>query len=74
MDGDDTAVTVTIRLIKSFTHRNIKHVVFKAVPLRTTVKDFKASILQGTIIMLFHGYRCVGIFKIQIFFDHMSHA
>lgn len=49
MDDDDTAVTVTVRLIKSFTHRNIKHVVFKDVPLTTTVKDFIDSILQDIL-------------------------
>ena len=48
MGDDENAVTVTVRLIKSFSHRNIKHVVFKDVLLKTAVKDFKASVLQGT--------------------------
>ncbi|XP_033762671.1 UPF0538 protein C2orf76 homolog isoform X2 [Pecten maximus] len=36
--------TVTVRLIRSFEHRNIKHVVFQNVDLTQTTKTFMQSV------------------------------
>ncbi|XP_013394643.1 UPF0538 protein C2orf76 homolog isoform X2 [Lingula anatina] len=36
----EEGVTVTVRLIRSFPHRNIKHIVFKNVSVSQTAADF----------------------------------
>ncbi|XP_071480864.1 UPF0538 protein C2orf76 homolog [Diadema antillarum] len=46
MDGEGGGVIVTIRLIRSFQHRNIKHVVFNHLNLDTTVEAFMAQVLE----------------------------
>lgn len=39
--------TVTIRLIRSFEHRNLKHVVYHDVDLTQSVADFKDFVRKG---------------------------
>lgn len=39
--------TVTIRLIRSFEHRNLKHVVYHDVDLTQSVEDFKDFVRKG---------------------------
>ena len=40
-------ITVTVRLIRSFEHRNIKHIVYQDVDPTTRVKDFKIYLERG---------------------------
>jgi len=48
MAPDDlTHAVVTVRLIRSFEHRNIKHVVYKDVDLQQKVEDFIQYIKEG---------------------------
>ena len=42
--------TLTVRLIRSFEHRNIKHVVFHDVDFTQKVKTFKESFNKGIYI------------------------
>ena len=42
-----TTATVTVRLIRSFEYRNIKHVVFKDVSLNQTVDQFMKTVVAG---------------------------
>lgn len=42
-----TEVTVTVRLIRSFEHRNFKPVVYHGVNLDQTVKEFIVFLKQG---------------------------
>lgn len=44
----ESTVVVTIRVIRSFEHRNIKYVVFKDVDLNQTVETFLEFVLKGT--------------------------
>lgn len=39
--------TVTIRLIRSFEHRNLKHVVYHDIDLTQSVADFKEFVRKG---------------------------
>eukprot|EP00105_Crassostrea_gigas_P044644 XP_019928792.1 PREDICTED: UPF0538 protein C2orf76 homolog isoform X2 [Crassostrea gigas] len=41
--------TVTIRLIRSFEHRNLKHVVYHDVDLTQSVADFKEFVRKDTL-------------------------
>lgn len=45
--------TVTIRLIRSFEHRNIRFLVLKSVHPDTTVSDLMSRIDEGTILHIF---------------------
>ncbi|KAK2565011.1 UPF0538 protein C2orf76, partial [Acropora cervicornis] len=45
VDSGDSSVTITVRLIRSFEHRNIKHVVYKKVPLHQTVEQFMRNVV-----------------------------
>lgn len=47
-------VTITVRLIRSFEHRNFKPVVYHRVNLNQTVKEF--------IVFLKQGMRCLSLF------------
>ncbi len=40
-------VVLTIRLIRSFEHRNIRHIVFKNVNLNQTTQEFMELINEG---------------------------
>ena len=42
-----SGVTVTVRLIRSFEHRNIKHVVYHDIELTQTVEQFMERINKG---------------------------
>ncbi|XP_046331331.2 UPF0538 protein C2orf76 homolog [Haliotis rufescens] len=44
MAEETTNVTITVRLVRSFTHRNIKHLVYHNVKLGQTVADFRQMI------------------------------
>ena len=46
--AENTAVTLTVRLIRSFEHRNVRNVVYKDVDLAQSVADFEKFIIQGT--------------------------
>lgn len=41
--------TVTVRLVRSFEHRNFRPVVYHGVPLEQTVKDFMAFVRKGKV-------------------------
>lgn len=41
--------TVTVRLIRSFEHRNFRPVVYHGVPLDQTVKEFIAFVRKGKV-------------------------
>lgn len=41
MTTEENKITVTVRLIRSFDHRIIKHIVYHNVDLDQSVKDFK---------------------------------
>lgn len=43
---DPEAVTLTVRLVRSFEYRNFKPVVFQAVPLEQSVHDFIQHVLK----------------------------
>lgn len=43
---------LTVRLIRSFQHRNIKHIVMKDVDLHMSAKDFMQLINEGTSLYL----------------------
>ena len=45
-------VVLTVRLIRSFEHRNIRHIVFKNVDLNQTTQEFMELINEGTIVWL----------------------
>ncbi|XP_067021341.1 UPF0538 protein C2orf76 homolog isoform X1 [Acropora muricata] len=45
VDSGYASVTITVRLIRSFEHRNIKHVVVKKVPLHQTVEQFMRNVV-----------------------------
>ncbi|XP_015756493.1 PREDICTED: UPF0538 protein C2orf76 homolog [Acropora digitifera] len=45
VDSGYASVTITVRLIRSFEHRNIKHVVYKKVPLHQTVEQFMRNVV-----------------------------
>lgn len=47
MTENDNKAIVTIRLIRSFEHRNIKNLVLKDVDLSMTIRDFKSFINEG---------------------------
>ncbi|XP_074623107.1 UPF0538 protein C2orf76 homolog isoform X2 [Acropora palmata] len=49
VDSGDSSVTITVRLIRSFEHRNIKHVVYKKVPLHQTVEQFMRNVVTDTM-------------------------
>ena len=44
-NGD--GVVLTVRLIRSFEHRNIRHIVFKNVDLNQTTQEFMENINRG---------------------------
>ncbi|XP_023230659.1 UPF0538 protein C2orf76 homolog [Centruroides sculpturatus] len=44
MDGE--RVVLTVRLIRSFEHRNIRHIVMKGVDTAQTVSQFKRKVLE----------------------------
>ena len=44
-EGDE--VILTLRLIRSFQHRNIKHLVFKNVKLLSTTEEFLDTVAKG---------------------------
>lgn len=46
--------TVTVRLVRSFEHRNFRPVVYHGVPLEQTVREFIAFVRQGWLS--FHGW------------------
>lgn len=52
MSGETSAghIVVTLRLIRSFEHRNIKHVVYKDVDPQQTVEDFIKFLKEGTVV------------------------
>ena len=52
-------VTITVRLIRSFEHRNFRPVVYHGVHLDQTVKDF--------IVFLKQGMRCLSHFVLLVF-------
>ena len=39
--------TITVRLVRSFEHRNIKHIVLHDVDFTQTVNSFKEAIKKG---------------------------
>uniref|UniRef100_A0A8D2MHG0 CB076 protein n=1 Tax=Zonotrichia albicollis TaxID=44394 RepID=A0A8D2MHG0_ZONAL len=39
--------TITVRLVRSFQHRNFRPLVFHGVPLEQTVREFMAFVRQG---------------------------
>lgn len=43
---ETTGVIVTVRLIRSFRHRNLKHIVLRNVDLDVTVEDFVGRIRE----------------------------
>lgn len=43
----DSAAVVTVRLVRSFQHRNFKPVVFQRVDLDQTVQDFMRVVRDG---------------------------
>jgi hypothetical protein len=47
MAGESSQVTLTVRLIRSFEHRIIKHVVYHDVNLDQIVSDFKQYVKTG---------------------------
>ena len=49
-EGD--GVILTLRLIRSFQHRNIKHLVFKNVQLSSTTQEFLETVAKGTMFLL----------------------
>ncbi|XP_034309221.2 UPF0538 protein C2orf76 homolog isoform X2 [Magallana gigas] len=48
--------TVTIRLIRSFEHRNLKHVVYHDVDLTQSVADFKDFVRKDTLKISHQAY------------------
>ena len=52
-------VTITVRLIRSFEHRNFRPVVYHGVHLDQTVKDF--------IVFLKQGMRCLSHLALLVF-------
>lgn len=52
-------VTITVRLIRSFEHRNFRPVVYHGVNLDQTTKEF--------ILFLKQGMRCLSHFALLVF-------
>ena len=50
---DDKAI-ITIRLIRSFEHRNIKNLVLKDIDLNMNVRDFKVLINNGNLFISYN--------------------
>lgn len=52
MSGETSAghIVVTLRLIRSFEHRNIKHMVYRDVNPQQTVEDFIKFLKEGTVV------------------------
>ena len=51
MSNGSEGVVLTVRLIRSFEHRNIRHIVFKNVDLSQTTQEFMDLINAGTITL-----------------------
>lgn len=49
MTDTDDGVTLTVRLIRSFEHRNVKHIVMKSVDLTRLTGDFMQFVNTGTL-------------------------
>ncbi len=47
----DPTLTLTIRFVRSFTHRNIKNLVVKISDNSIKVNDFKTFVTQGRWIL-----------------------
>lgn len=45
--------TITVRLIKSFPHNNVKNVVMKSLPTSTTIRQLKDQVLESNSIDLY---------------------
>ncbi|XP_037998418.1 UPF0538 protein C2orf76 homolog isoform X2 [Motacilla alba alba] len=49
--------TVTVRLVRSFEHRNFRPVVYRGVPLDQTVRDFMAFVRQDTMKIIHQAHK-----------------
>ena len=58
MAGDSQHITITVRLIRSFEHRNVKHVVFKDIKLTQSAAQFMKYVLQGKILLRYNSLPC----------------
>ena len=50
----DCGATLTVRLVRSLEHRNVKHVVFKEVDLNQRTAEFMELVNKGMIITWQH--------------------
>jgi len=51
--NNNSDLVITIRFIRSFTHRNIKNLVVKVNDANIEVKNLKILILEGNIYIFF---------------------